>query len=620
MVTLRTGRPIRGALMGVARPNGERVWISISTVPISLPDGSSAVLALFADVTEQRRAAEALAESEQKYRLLAEYSSDLILRADVAGRVLYASPSARLFGYEPSDLVGRLTYELLDASRAPPRHQIVERVDTSVSAAALAAPLLRGDGRWEWCEATIRSIRDADGQVVERQASIRSIELQRRAALELAEALARYQALADNFPGAVFLFSPERRCMLAGGPAMTTLAQIEAPIGHAAEEVFSEALTSHLFAEPPAEEAVRTRSDGHVYDVTIAPVLSGGSLIGSLVLAFDVTERARLEAEQDALQEIARAVAGGVPLEGLLDLAAARIATLFDAVGAAIFRFEGQHARLLASAPVPPAEFLPELVVPLLPTSAIGRVAASGRSGFVADYGAADEPLIRALRRLSAVGGAAAPIVLQGRLWGAIGLGGSNSKRLNAKTSERLCRFAELVAMALSNFEARSLLERHASTDQLTQLPNRRVFDDRLASEIERAERYGRPLSLVVFDIDRFKQINDTLGHPAGDQALVELARVALACLRTNDLLCRIGGDEFALLLPETDVQGGYTVAARLCSVMASHAIDGVGTVTISLGVGGLHPTDSPEDLLSRADQALYDAKLAGRNAVRSRA
>jgi diguanylate cyclase (GGDEF)-like protein len=163
-------------------------------------------------------------------------------------------------------------------------------------------------------------------------------------------------------------------------------------------------------------------------------------------------------------------------------------------------------------------------------------------------------------------------------------------------------------------------LERLATTDGMTGIYNRRHFLTLADREWTRARRYGRPISFLMIDIDFFKSINDDFGHQVGDEMIVHLANLARDCKRECDVLARIGGEEFALLLPETDLQQAQVVAERLRSevaakslVVASRSIP----ATVSIGVATLVAAMSDiSDLMKAADQALYDAKHAGRNRV----
>jgi diguanylate cyclase (GGDEF)-like protein len=157
-----------------------------------------------------------------------------------------------------------------------------------------------------------------------------------------------------------------------------------------------------------------------------------------------------------------------------------------------------------------------------------------------------------------------------------------------------------------------------ATTDGLTGLLNHRTFQVRLDEHLLTAQRYGRRLSLILCDIDHFKSVNDTYGHPVGDQVLRGVSRILAKEARTTDLVARYGGEEFAVVMPETDSAGGLVIAERIRARIAqlvTETAQGPLRVTMSLGLA-----TSPEDgqrkseLIERADACLYHAKRHGRN------
>ena len=155
--------------------------------------------------------------------------------------------------------------------------------------------------------------------------------------------------------------------------------------------------------------------------------------------------------------------------------------------------------------------------------------------------------------------------------------------------------------------------------DGLTQLANRTYFDEKLNEMIILRKRYGDPFSLMMIDLDNFKNINDSYGHPAGDRVLKGVALKIKASLRGSDFLARFGGDEYALILVKTDVKAATEVAWKLCEeVRASRFILDAATLsmTLSIGVAEAGGDDNEETLLKRADEALYRAKESGRNGV----
>ncbi|BDU68069.1 diguanylate cyclase [Geothrix oryzae] len=159
-------------------------------------------------------------------------------------------------------------------------------------------------------------------------------------------------------------------------------------------------------------------------------------------------------------------------------------------------------------------------------------------------------------------------------------------------------------------------LEQAASTDLLTHAWNRRHFDAAIEGEMHRSLRYGHPLSMLMLDIDHFKRINDTYGHPEGDRVLMEVADQVRAVIRLSDSLTRWGGEEFIVLMPNTGLANAKALAERIRESLAGCAIEGIGPVTASFGVAEYLPDASRESWLERVDHALYRAKQAGRNRV----
>ncbi|XGA80270.1 diguanylate cyclase [Halomonas sp. CH40] len=159
-------------------------------------------------------------------------------------------------------------------------------------------------------------------------------------------------------------------------------------------------------------------------------------------------------------------------------------------------------------------------------------------------------------------------------------------------------------------------LARNAITDHLTGAYNRKRFDEEIEKTLARRRRNGVISALIMLDIDHFKPINDTHGHDVGDDVLVALTRLLSANLRVPDLLARWGGEEFVIILPDTDLLEARHLAERLRRLIAEHSFAVIGHLTASLGVTTLQPTDDPRSCMKRLDDALYKAKFAGRNQV----
>jgi diguanylate cyclase (GGDEF)-like protein len=179
---------------------------------------------------------------------------------------------------------------------------------------------------------------------------------------------------------------------------------------------------------------------------------------------------------------------------------------------------------------------------------------------------------------------------------------------------------ASQAVVALDNARLHRIVEQQARVDALTGLANRRHFEDQLAAERARVERFGGPLAIVLADLDDFKEVNDRFGHPVGDVVLREFARTLEEEIREIDIAARWGGEEFVLLLPATDLRGAEEVAERVRAalrgrVVVSAAGDPI-RVTASFGVAAYPEAGSDDQLLETADAALYEAKRAGKNRV----
>jgi diguanylate cyclase (GGDEF)-like protein len=203
-------------------------------------------------------------------------------------------------------------------------------------------------------------------------------------------------------------------------------------------------------------------------------------------------------------------------------------------------------------------------------------------------------------------------------LSGRIGWLGVFSRDPEARFGEddrrRLEELAERVAPAIENARRFREARRLADLDALTGLHNRRYFHETLAREVDRAQRYQRRLSLVLVDVDGFKEINDRIGHLAGDAVLAEIASRIRQVVRSADIPCRVGGDELAVIVPEIEVGGARQLVGRIQSAVSSQPIARAGRVRVSAGVADLQPNDSPTTLFERADESLYEAKHNGKN------
>lgn len=176
---------------------------------------------------------------------------------------------------------------------------------------------------------------------------------------------------------------------------------------------------------------------------------------------------------------------------------------------------------------------------------------------------------------------------------------------------------ADRVGVVISHAELFATVERQAITDPMTGLFNRRYFEEQLTKEIDRFQRFGHPFSFIIVDLDYLKRINDSKGHHVGDEAIIHIGNVIKRSVREIDTVGRFGGEEFVVLLPETDLKWAKMVAERACAAMREKPVEGWGIVTASVGVATFpHDAQDKERLFELADQALFLAKHRGRNQV----
>jgi diguanylate cyclase (GGDEF)-like protein len=311
-------------------------------------------------------------------------------------------------------------------------------------------------------------------------------------------------------------------------------------------------------------------------------------------------ERARL---QDAMRRIGETFAANLDREGLLEIV---VKTAVDGVGADAGR---ASVRPNASAPLEQVAItgsvdgLEEAV-----RAAEAKVLETGEpcEATVDDVAALSHPM----RRGDDVHARVSGVVSVAR----------RARPFSVAERELFHYLAEQAAVSIENVGLHETVERQAVTDELTGLFNRRRFQEAMATEVERSKRFGQPVGLVLLDLDDFKTVNDTYGHQQGDLVLREVARVLRETSREIDEPARYGGEELAVVLPGTDLEGAYNLAERVRAGIEELALplldgDGVLRVTASFGVATLPGSaDDMRELVAAADEALYRAKRAGKN------
>jgi diguanylate cyclase (GGDEF)-like protein len=213
------------------------------------------------------------------------------------------------------------------------------------------------------------------------------------------------------------------------------------------------------------------------------------------------------------------------------------------------------------------------------------------------------------------------PLICQDRVVGVLNLADKmEGDNFDCEDIALIELFSQLVGASIGNIKLFEKIQRQATTDGLTGLANHKTFYEILEKELWRSRRYGGQISLIMVDVDNLKKINDAYGHRAGDKVIREISRKVRECIRQIDTAARYGGDEFAVILPNTSLDDATVVAERMVDAVAHSPTTWKKeqiVLSISVGLGQYDADTNPEDITSRSDQALYIAKQAGKNTVK---
>lgn len=316
------------------------------------------------------------------------------------------------------------------------------------------------------------------------------------------------------------------------------------------------------------------------------------------------------------LQSISHTVTSSLELDEILNNVLQLLKDSFGYTYASIYLFDGDVLHMGAQLGYPPDMLIPEISIN---EGVIGRTARIKKTQFVRDFNQ-DSDFLRASYDVRCE--IAVPLLKENDVLGVLNVE-SGHELLTENDVNLLNALAGSVAIAIDNARLHADVKRMAMTDVISGLANRRAFDEILVAELTRASRYQHPLSLIILDLDSFKEYNDRWGHPAGDVRLREVANLLRLNLRDPDVAARYGGEEFAIILPDTSKHGAMKLADRLChsaEESAPRRNEGhcpIPGYTLSLGVATF-PEDatSMEDLLLMADNAELTAKRLGKNRV----
>lgn len=596
-------------------------WAMVQSSPLRGADGTvTGVFGTIVDVTDRIEAEVERARVDGLYRLLADHSSDVIFRVGPDGVRRYASPAAlTVIGYDPAELIGTQAMETIHPEDRRGVWEVIQRlIGGEVTPFAIYRQLHK-DGHYVWLEASYHLIRDpVSGEPVEMVSNVRDISRRRRAEVEAIEAARRVRE----------------------SHRLLSMTESVAHVGHWRFDIASTTIVwsdevFRIHGLPPGEQVSLARAIGFYHpddqdrvtaQINRAIATGEGMEFAARIVRSDgdirhVVSRAQTEQAPDGrvvcIFGIFQDVTRQTKTEAALREGEAYYRLLAENATDLIFRIGDDGCFSYVS---PSIEALTGFTV----AETIGQTAASA-------IHPEDWPRVAATMEVLRSGGASQGIVAYRRQrkdgqWRWLEANGRLSHDLAGTGVGEIVGVARDISdrkqFEQQLVDARLAAERDASearliaaTDELTGLASRRLFMTRLGSEIRTAQSAGTPLSVAVFDVDHFKRVNDRFGHGVGDAVLRAVADTGVRMVRGQDLVGRIGGEEFAILMPGTPIEAAVAVGERLRA-----AIEGCGDrtglppVTVSIGVAAHRDGDDAGTLLGAADGALYVAKAGGRN------
>jgi diguanylate cyclase (GGDEF)-like protein len=372
--------------------------------------------------------------------------------------------------------------------------------------------------------------------------------------------------------------------------------------------------------------------DGHVvwvHDEAVLHYDEQGQPVHWIGVMRDITEQKRAEEAEKreralvhALNETGKNLNSSLDLETVLDRLLEAIARVVPYESASVLLVERGIARIVRTRAYgkngSSIEASLQQQTEIKKTYVLSQLAQSRRAMVVSDT-RSDPEWVAPPNFEHVLSWVGAPLVNRGRVIGFLSLRRTQAGFYQPEHAQNLEIFATQAAIAVDNARLFQQIQEAATKDQLTGVYNRRFFFEQATAAFERAKRFHRPLSLLIWDIDHFKVVNDTYGHIAGDQVLQLVAERSRQNLREVDILGRYGGEEFVAVLGEANSQIAREIAERLCASIkrTSYHVDGNSIdLSVSVGVAEIGDCARLEDMLARADRALYKAKRNGRNRV----
>ena len=615
------------------RPDGTFTQVEMHTK--MMPNGT--YQSIYHDISERKQAEEALIVKETAIAS----SINAIAMSDLSGRLTYVNQAfLKLWGYDhTSEVLGQpVTAFWKSEDQAG---QVVEALN---SKAGWVGEMSAKDRQGTLLDVQVSAhlVRKKDGQPICMMASFIDITENKRAEEALRRSEEKFRLLVESMDDIVFTLDLEKRHSGVFGSWVEKMGMTpEMFLGKTSREILGDnnaeihevmnnrALSGEIVSY---EWSGGTKENPlHVY-TTLSPIKdSSGKISGLVGVGRNITQRKILEQVEheqrqlaEALLDTSAALTGTLKLDEVLNHVLNNIEKLVSYDAAMVLLIEGHSVRkiLQRSGSFPTTGNQPQLgntQANLINAPILNEMIKTGLPCLIPDT--QTDSRWRAIAGMGWVRSfISAPIQIRGHIAGVINVINSMPGFFTPLHSERIMAFASQAAIAIENAQLFEQTQYLAMTDPLTEMNNRRYFFEAARKEFERIQRFQRTLSIMMVDIDRFKNINDTYGHSVGDLVLREIAVRIKNSIRTIDIAARYGGEEFIVLMPETGLREACQVAERIRKSVADYPF-GEETVpvtaTLSIGVAEIdEKSKSIDQLIICADHALYVAKASGRNRV----
>ncbi len=640
-----TGETIDGTEVRRRRKDGSEVHLSVFAAPLRDSNGRvMATIAVVADITGRVEAERILREREELMSALVESASDIISIVESDGTIRYSSRvSERMLGYVEGSSPGMKIFDVIHPDDLDDVRRLWdERLEHAGFVSPIEVRLLKADGTWLQVEAIANNRLD-DPSVRGVVLTTRDITERKASEEALRRSDERFRALVQNLAEAIVVigadgeirFNTPTSAAMFGDPEPDGAARPVAPLFerlHPDDREMATAELASAWTGPGTVGPVEVRvlhSDGHWVRIEALAqnLIEDPAVAGIVVTMHDVTERRNAEDLNVRQAEILELVARGVPLDETLESIALAVDASDPTLRCAIYLVEGDGL-FLGSRSAPGFGKAPhrgadssdaahlaclyrsaaETGAPLRVRDVEGEARCIDCRPFAAHHGirscwstpllsSTSEEALGSLVVYTAAPGL--PTLLQEHL---------------------IAVFAHLATIAVERKRFEERLSHQSLHDPLTGLPNRTLFHDRLAHALERCRRTRSEVGVLFLDLDRFKQVNDSLGHDAGDELLVTTAQCLLAAVRPGDTVARFGGDEFTVLCEDLPAASAAETAAEiserlLACISEPHSLRGTEVfLGASVGIAIARDSDAlPDDLVRDADVAMYHAKQRGK-------